>query len=103
MEELVKLLKQLDPSLTPEDVAGIKRFAMELPKEFPFLNEEDIQQIMLMQGVTQGLLSQPEYDQIVSNRETPSNIPQLMAQAGGDAGGSASAQFSAINKLVGGQ
>lgn len=96
MEQFIQLLSQKYPSIL-EAKGNILSFVDSLQKKFPFLNEEDLQQLVLMQGVDQGEIPQADYEQMVSGRETPENISRITGQS---PSGSKS-DFSKIRQLLG--
>jgi len=95
MEDFIQLLSQKYPSIM-EAKSNVLQFIGALQKKFPFLNEEDLQQLVLMQGVDQGEIPEADYKQMIAGREMPENISKITGAPSG-----APADFSAIKQLLG--
>jgi len=102
MNDFIKLLGQKYPSILDAE-ANIMSFVNSIQKKHPYLNEEDLQQLVLMMGVDQGEIDEGDYQQMIQGRETTGGIEQLVQETGGSEVNGVSSQFSGLKQLVKGK
>lgn len=84
MDEFLSMIQQIDPEA---DLAEIKNFIDTVSAKYPYLGEEDLQQLVLMMGVSQGSLKPEDYTKIIMGRDTESKLPQFFQEIGYNAKG----------------
>lgn len=94
MNEFFQMVKKVDPKA---DVKAMQSLIDSALAKAPYLNEEDLQQLVLMMGVSQGSFDPQTYMKLMVGRDTESNLPRFFQEAQASGGNK---QFSELAKMV---